>query len=108
MSWAWFANSRPCPSGQLDPPGPAVDHFQHHNIPTAPGASAAALGAVACRALKSPEKPLWPRLSSGACLTRKLSWGRAGMEQATCQGLGKEQDTRRGLLLLELLDVPWG
>ena len=30
------------------------------------------------------------------------------MEQATCKGLGKEQDTRRGLLLLELLDVPWG
>jgi hypothetical protein len=30
------------------------------------------------------------------------------MEQATCQGLGKEQVTRRGQLLLKLLDVPWG
>ena len=30
------------------------------------------------------------------------------MEQATCQGLGKEQAPAGGVLLLELLDVPWG
>ena len=62
----------------------------------------------AFRAFKSPEKPLWPAAELGclSCPKAVLGPGRDGAGHL--QGLGKEQAPAGGVLLLELLDVPWG
>ena len=60
--------------------GPAPDHFQHLDNSENLCGSAAATATVTCRALKPPEKPLWPAAALGRSSYPKtvLGLGRDG------------------------------
>ena len=64
----------------------------------------------AFRAFKSPEKPLWPAAELGclSCPKAVLGPGRDGAGHLPGPGQGAGTRPGGGLLLLELLDVPWG